>query len=101
MVAGSDKKDVVEVLVLACAPMNSRQLASPDNTFSTGERVYHFNMDSMAEGRRPDVLVVRNKCVKRKTEFDVPQANYLAAYVGAKERGQVSATLYRPVRDGV
>lgn len=44
MVAGSDKKDVVEVLVLACAPMNSRQLASPDNTFSTGERVYHFNM---------------------------------------------------------
>lgn len=77
MVAGSDKKDVVEVLVLACAPMNSRQLASPDNTFSTGERVYHFNMDSMAEGRRPDVLVVRNKCVKRKTEFDVPQANTL------------------------
>ena len=77
MAIGSDKKDVVEVLVLACAPMNSRQLASSDNTFSTGKRVYHFNMDSMAEGRRPDILVVRNKCVKSRTEFDVPQANTL------------------------
>lgn len=77
MAVGSDKKDVVEVLVLACIPMNSRQLASSDNTYSTGKRVYHFNMDSMAEGRRPDILVVRNKCVKRKTEFDVPQSNTL------------------------
>lgn len=77
MVLGSDKNDVVEVLVLACIPMNSRQLASSDNTYSTGKRVYHFNMDSMTEGRRPDILVVRNKCVKSRTEFDVPQANTL------------------------
>ena len=62
---------------MACIPMNSRQLASSDNTYSTGKRVYHFNMDSMAEGRRPDILVVRNKCVKSRTEFDVPQANTL------------------------
>lgn len=76
MVDNSDK-GVVEVLVLACIPMNSRQLANPDNTYSTGRRVYHFNMDEMADGRRPDVVVVRNKCVKTETVFDVPQANTL------------------------
>lgn len=66
-----------EVLVLACSPMNARQLEGTDNLLTTSVRTYHFNMDAMSPGRRPDVVVVRNKVVRRPTLFDVPPANTL------------------------
>lgn len=71
------QKRPAEVLVLACSPMNARQLESADNMLATSVRTYHFNMDAMPPGRRPDVVVVRNKAVRRPTLFDVPPANTL------------------------
>lgn len=60
----------IEVLVLKCSPINSRQLAEPDR-FSTAVRSYHFNYGVMPAGLTPDIVVVRNNCLRRPTSFPV------------------------------
>lgn len=60
----------IEVLVLKCSSVNSRQLAEPDR-LSSAARSYHFNYEGMPDGVRPDIVVVRNNCLRRPTSFPV------------------------------
>lgn len=60
----------IEVLVLKLSPVTSRQLAMPDR-FSTAARSYHFNYGVMPAGLTPDIVVVRNNCLRRPTSFPV------------------------------
>lgn len=69
MLSSNTARDI-EVLVLKCSPVNSRQLSEPDR-ISTSARSYHFNYGSMPAGVSPDIVVVRNNCLRKPTSFPV------------------------------
>lgn len=60
----------VEILVLKCPSVNSRQLERGD-VYSTGGKRYHFNYNVMPAGVAPDIVVVRNNCLHKPTTFPV------------------------------
>lgn len=66
----------IEILVLKLPSVTSRQLAKPDRV-STAARSYHFNYGTMPAGLTPDIVVVRNNCLRKPASFPVSRERTL------------------------